>query len=103
MQSKRAKFESIGWYYMMKFFLFLLRVPLNYKPKTVAAYYHSVLSLVPGPTHKFTFNLPRATSFQDIQVNSLVYFVPGLGRVTCGISAISHGDDVCFGLMCDSN
>lgn len=30
MRTKRAKFEAIGWYYMMKFFLFLLRYPLNY-------------------------------------------------------------------------
>lgn len=48
MKTKRAKFESIGWYYMMKYFIFLLRIPMNYKPKTVAAYYHTVLSLVPG-------------------------------------------------------
>ena len=48
MKTKRAKFESIGWDYMMKYFIFLLRIPMNYKPKTVAAYYHTVLSLVPG-------------------------------------------------------
>ena len=49
MRTKRAKFEAIGWYYMMKYFLFFLRVPLVYQPTGVASYYHSVLSLVPGP------------------------------------------------------
>lgn len=58
MRTKRAKFESIGWYYMMKFFLFLLRYPLNYQPTGVATYYHSVLSLVPGPKDRFKFGTP---------------------------------------------
>ena len=58
MRTKRSKFESVGWYYMMKFFLFLLRYPLNYQPTGVASYYHSVLSLVPGPKEKFKFGTP---------------------------------------------
>ena len=95
LRTKHAKFESIGWYYMMKFFLFLLRYPLNYDPKNVASYYHSTLSLVPGPRNKFSFGLPSADDpSQDVQVESLVYFVPGLGRVTAGISAITNGDNV---------
>ena len=32
MREKRSKFLSIGWYYMMKYFLFLLRYALNYQP-----------------------------------------------------------------------
>ena len=62
MRTKRAKFESIGWYYMMKAFLFLLRVPLNYKPTEVASYYASVLSLVPGPKKCFTIAVPPAAA-----------------------------------------
>ena len=56
-RNKRAKFEAVGWHYMMKYFLFLLRYPLNYKPTRVATYYSAVLSLVPGPKEKFTFDL----------------------------------------------
>ena len=103
MRTKRAKFESIGWYYMMKLFLFLLRVPLNYQPAGVASYYHTVLSLVPGPKEQFTFGIESAKDGKDVVVRSLVYFVPGLGRVSCGISAITNGDKIQFGLMCDQN
>ena len=56
-RNKRAKFEAVGWHYMMKYFLFLLRYPLNYKPKSVATYYSAVLSLVPGPKENFTLDL----------------------------------------------
>ena len=101
MRTKRSKFEAIGWYYMMKFFLFLLRYPLNYQPTGVATYYHSVLSLVPGPKERFSFGILDSDDNEDVRVNSLVYFVPGLGRVTCGISAITNGDRVSIGLMCD--
>ena len=58
--------------------------------------------MVPGPKKRFTFGLV-AKDGSDIEVKSLVYFVPGLGRVTCGISAITNGDEVQFGLMCDEN
>ena len=88
---------------MMKYFLFLLRYPLTTKPYTVARYYHSVLSLVPGPKKRFSLGIRDFTGQKDVEVTSLVYFVPGLGRVTCGISAITNGDTIQFGLLCDRN
>ena len=100
-RNKRAKFESVGWYYMMKFFLFVLRYPLNYKPTRIASYYSSVLSLVPGPKDKFTLAIPDSSG-EACTVTSLVYFVPGLGHVTSGISAITNGSSLQVGLMCDS-
>ena len=94
MRSKRTKFESIGWYYMMKYFMFILRYPLTKSPETVARYYHSVLSMVPGPKKPFTFAIKDSGGIEDLLVKDLVYFVPGLGRVSCGISAITNGSTI---------
>ena len=103
MRSKRGKFESVGWYYMMKYFMFLLRVPSNYKPKTVAKNYHTTLAIVPGSRKALQIGVEAEDGNGDITVKGLVYFVPGLGRVTCGISAIANGDNVQVGLMCDKS
>ena len=102
MKTSRAKFESIGWYYMMKYFIFLLRVPLAFKPKTIASYYHTVLSIVPGSRKTLSVGV-EAEKGGDLQVTELAYAVPGMGRVTCGISAITNGDNIQIGIMCDKS
>ena len=56
-RSSKSKFEAIGWYYMMKYFLFLLRPLLNFKPHSVANNYFTVLSIVPGPKMPLKFGI----------------------------------------------
>ena len=73
---------------MMKIFLTVLRPLLNFKPYSVATNYFTVLSIVPGS--KVPLNL--AYKETPVQVKSLVYFVPGQGRLGNGISIITNGD-----------
>jgi hypothetical protein len=47
---------ALGWYFMMKYFLFLLRVPMNNNPWTVADTYTSVVSIVPGKRDPYIFD-----------------------------------------------
>ena len=89
-RSSKSKFEAIGWYYMMKYFLFFLRPALNFKPWSVATNYFSVLSIVPGPKKPFKF-AEKGDDGENIEVKSLAYFVPSQGRLANGISVITNG------------
>lgn len=100
-RSVKSKFMALGWYFMMKYFIFLLRVPMNNHPWTVADTYTSVVSIVPGKREPYVFdcaNKDRA----EIEVRSLVYFVPGQGRLANGVSVITHGKHLQLGVMADS-
>jgi hypothetical protein len=55
-RSVKSKFMALGWYFMMKYFLFLLRVPMNNNPWTVADTYTSVVSIVPGKREPYIFD-----------------------------------------------
>lgn len=101
-RSSKSKFEAIGWYYMMKYFIFLLRPVLNFKPQGVATNYFAVLSIVPGPKKPFRFAI-KGESGENVEVKSLSYFVPGQGRVGNGISVITNGKQVQVGVLCDTS
>ena len=98
-RSSKGKFEAFGWYYMMKAFLTFLRPALNFKPYTVAKNYFTVLSIVPGS------KVPLNLAYKEIpvKVNSLVYFVPGQGRLGNGISIITNGDYLQLGMLSDTS
>ena len=104
-RSAKTKFMALGWYFMMKYFMFLLRVPMNYSPWTVAPSYTAVVSVVPGKKAPYVFDFYNTSkgATGGVTVRSLVYFVPGTGRLANGISAITHGGKVQLGVCSDSS
>ena len=86
MKSSRNFFTALGAYYTMNYLVSLMRIPLIYTPYKLAANYTTALSTVPGPKVPWVF--------EGLKVKELFYLVPGVGGVACGISAITHGDNV---------
>jgi hypothetical protein len=82
---------ALGWYFMMKYFMTLLRYPMNYCPWSVAPSYTAVLSVVPGKKAPYVFDFKSKEGKDGVTVRSLAYFVPGTGMLANGISAITHG------------
>lgn len=102
MRSLKSKFMALGWYFMMKYFIFLLRVPMTNQPWGVSHMYTSVVSVVPGKRDPYVFDLANKDS-HGIQVRSLVYFVPGSARLGNGVAVITHGNKMQLGLMADTS
>jgi hypothetical protein len=86
MKSSRNFFTALGVYYSMKYLVSLIRIPMVYKPLYLGANYTTALSTVPGPKVGWVF--------EGLKVKELFYMVPGVGGLACGISAITHGDNV---------
>jgi hypothetical protein len=101
-RSVKSKFMAIGWYFMMKYFIFLLRVPMTTRPWTVANTYTSVVSIVPGKKTPYVFDIANKGG-HGVKVHSLVYFVPGSGRIANGVSVVTHGDTMGVGVMADTS
>ena len=82
---------------------------MNYSPWTVAPSYTAVLSVVPGKKEPYVFDFPNQHSNEKgktevgVLVRSLVYFVPGQGRLANGISVITHGGHMQIGVMSDTS
>jgi len=93
--SSRSKYLALGFYYMMKYFMTLLRWPLNFQPLKCVVNYTSVLATVPGPI--------KPLVFRGLSVRELFYFVPGSGRLACGISIITHGTKLQLAVNCDTS
>jgi hypothetical protein len=93
---------AVGWYYMMKYFIFLLRVPMTTRPWTVANTYTSVVSIVPGKKDPYVLDYDNNKQ-HGVLVKSLVYFVPGSSRLANGVSIITHGKHLQIAVMADTS
>lgn len=102
MRSVKSKFTALGWYFMMKYFMFLLRVPMVVSPWTVANTYTSVVSVVPGKKEPFVFDMENAGR-EGVTVHSVAYFVPGSGRLANGVSVITHGKELSLAILADTS
>jgi len=78
-------FLGIGFYYMMKYFVGLLRYKMVNDPSRICNNYTSVFSCVPGPKKPWVI--------QDVNVHEVFYFVPGAGALGCGIGVLTHGEN----------
>lgn len=74
---------GLGFYYMMNYFVSLLRYNMVYDYKSICNNYTTVFSCVPGPV--------KAWSFGGNKVQEVFYTVPGVGRLGCGIGVITQG------------
>jgi hypothetical protein len=93
--SSKSKYLALGFYYMMNYFMAVLRWPLNFHPLSCVDNYTTVLATVPGPR--------KPLVFRGLGVRELFYFVPGSGRLACGISTITHGMNLQFAVNCDTS
>lgn len=93
MRSANSIFLGWGFYYMMNYFVSLLRNTMQTRPWDICYNYTSVFSCVPGPK--------KAWRFQGLLVRELYYLVPGAGDLGCGIGVITHGDHVQAAVGCD--
>lgn len=80
MKDKRNLFLGLGFYYMMKYFVSLIRFQMNEGSERIANNLTTVFSCVPGPK--------KAWEFQGSKVRELFYLVPGGGALACGIGLI---------------
>jgi hypothetical protein len=78
-------FLGLGFYYMMKYFVGLLRWSMINDWKSICNNYTTVLSCVPGPKKGWVFG--------GLKVRQVFYMVPGVGRLGCGIGVITHEDN----------
>ena len=72
---------GLGFYYMMKYFVPLLRYNMEHAHELICNNYTSVFSCVPGPLKSWVFC--------GSQVKEMYYVVPGVGRLGCGIGFIT--------------
>jgi hypothetical protein len=85
-RSLKSLFLAQGTYYMMNYFVGLLRYKMCFDWKRICNNYTTVLSVVPGPK--------QGWGFEGIKVRQVFYVVPGAGALGCGIGVITH-DDYC--------
>jgi hypothetical protein len=81
---KRNMFLGLGFYYMMRYFVGLLRYNMVFRPYKICNNYTSVFSCVPGPI--------KAWVFLGHEVREMFYVVPGVGDLGCGIGVITYWD-----------
>ena len=93
--SSKSKYLALGFYYMMNYFMAFLRWPLNFHPLDCVRNYTTVLATVPGPR--------KPLVFRGLCARELFYFVPGSGRLACGISTITHGMKLQLAINCDTS
>jgi hypothetical protein len=93
-RSANSIFLAWGFYYMMNYFVSLLRYNMQRRPYNICANYTCVFSCVPGPR--------KPWRFQGLQVRELYYLVPGAGDLGCGIGVITHGDHCQIAVGCDA-
>jgi len=85
-RSYKTLFLALGFYYMMNYFVGLLRWKMCFDWKRICNNYTTVFSCVPGPK--------KAWEFEGLKVKEVFYLVPGAGALGCGIGVITH-DDYC--------
>lgn len=86
---------GLGFYYMMNYFVSVLRHNMVHSPHRVCNNYVSVFSCVPGPKAPLTF-MGKA-------VREMFYIVPGVGRLGAGIGMVTAGGRVQATVQCDTS
>lgn len=92
-RSYKTIFLALGFYYMMNYFVGLLRWKMCYDWKRICNNYTTVLSCVPGPK--------KGWEFEGLKVREVFYLVPGAGALGCGIGIITHDDNCQIAVGCD--
>lgn len=77
-------FLALGFYYMMRYFVGVLRWKMCFDWTRICNNYATVLSVVPGPK--------VAWRWDGLEIQDLFYLVPGAGALGCGIGVITHAD-----------
>lgn len=80
-KSVKNMFLGLGFYYMMNYFVGLLRYDMTHNPRKICNNYTTVFSCVPGPRIPWAFN--------GLKVRQVFYIVPGVGHLGCGIGVIT--------------
>lgn len=83
-RSVKTLFLALGFYYMMRYFVGVLRWKMCFDWKHICNNYTTVFSCVPGPRKDWVWKGHR--------IYDLFYLVPGAGALGCGIGVITHGD-----------
>ena len=92
-RSLKTLFLAQGAYYMMNYFVGVLRYKMCFDWKRICNNYTCVLSVVPGPKKEWVF--------EGIKVKEVFALVPGAGALGCGIGVITHDDYCQIAVCCD--
>jgi hypothetical protein len=83
-KSYKTIFLALGFYYMMRYFVGLLRWRMCYNWKPVCNNYTTVLSCVPGPK--------KPLYSRGLIIKEVFYLVPGAAALGCGIGVLIYAD-----------
>ena len=81
-RSYKNIFLAVGFYYMMRYFVGVLRWRMCFNWRPICNNYTMVLSCVPGPK--------KPLFFEGLRVHECYYLVPGAAALGCGVGVITY-------------
>lgn len=94
-RSFKTIFLALGFYYMMNYFVGILRWKMCFDWTKICNNYTMVFSCVPGPK--------KAWCFEGLKVRQVFYLVPGAGALGCGVGVITHDGWAQMAVGCDES